>query len=335
MGVPLKTSYSRSKFRFGGHRQDSLGKISMKVPLGDFAMITEEVDVVKPSVPFLLGLDFMDKYKMYVNNVDNVLSFPHLDVHIPLIRRRGHIYLVWDTSEQILFTKSELVKLHRNFSHPTSEKLHALLKKARPDETDSKTKAILQEIEQRCEPCQRIARAPIRFKVSLPDEIDLKFCDEVSMDLMFLDGKAVLHVIDTAMHFSAATFLDSHVQTYGQTSEGIWLAFLEIWCTTYLGYPNRMRTDLGSAFTSEKWRHYTNSCGIKLRLSGAQAHNSLGIGERYHEPLRRIYRKISIDFPNVSPQILLKIAVKAMNDTMGESGKVPSLLVFGTIPASL
>ena len=61
MGVPLKTSYSKSKFRFGGHRQDSLGKISIKVPLGDFAMITEEVDVVKPSVPFLLGLDFMDK----------------------------------------------------------------------------------------------------------------------------------------------------------------------------------------------------------------------------------------------------------------------------------
>ena len=152
------------------------------------------------------------------------------------------------------------------------------------------------------------------------------------MDLMFLDGKAVLHVIDTATHFSAAKFLDSHGKTYGQTAEGIWLAFLDIWCTTYLGYPNRMRTDLGSAFNSEKWRRYTNTCGMQLLLSGAQSHNSLGIGERYHEPLRRIFRKISIDYPHIDPQLLLKIAVKAMNDTMGESGLVPSLLVFGTIP---
>lgn len=33
---------------------------------------------------------------------------------------------------------------------------------------------------------------------------------------MFLDGKAVLHIVDTAIRFSADTFLDVHGETYGQ-----------------------------------------------------------------------------------------------------------------------
>ena len=66
---------------------------------------------------------------------------------------------------------------------------------------------------------------PIKFKVSLSDEIGLKFCYKVSIDLIFLDGKAVLHVIDTTTHVSAATFLHSYGKKYGQTADGIWLAF--------------------------------------------------------------------------------------------------------------
>jgi hypothetical protein len=53
----------------------------------------------------------------------------------------------------------------------------------------------------------------VRFKVSIPED-DLVFGDEVSIDLMFLDGNAVLHVVDTATRFSAAAFLDAHDETY-------------------------------------------------------------------------------------------------------------------------
>jgi hypothetical protein len=41
------------------------------------------------------------------------------------------------------------------------------------------------------------------------------------MDLMFINGKAVLHVIDSTNRFNAATFLDSHSESYGQSSDGI------------------------------------------------------------------------------------------------------------------
>jgi hypothetical protein len=54
--------------------------------------------------------------------------------------------------------------------------------------------------------------------------------------------------------------------------------------------------------------------------------------DRYHGPLRRVYQKIEHEFPHVGLRLLLRIAVKAINDTMGTNGLVPSLLVFGVVP---
>lgn len=124
--------------------------------------------------------------------------------------------------------------------------------------------------------------------MSLPNIDDLKFGDDLSLDHMFLEENAVLHIVDMATHFSAATFLDSHGPAFGQLVVGIWLAFVETWRTAYPGFPNRFRTDQGSALTSDRWKRLTNRNGIQLRLSGVQAHSSLGIGERLNEPLRRI-----------------------------------------------
>lgn len=73
----------------------------------------------------------------------------------------------------------------------------------------------------------------------------------------------------------------------------------------------------------------TDLSGIQLRISGVKAHSSLGIGGRLHDPLRRIYSKVRADYPQAQIKVLRKIAVKAMNDTIGEKGLVLSLLVSG------
>jgi transposase InsO family protein len=119
---------------------------------------------------------------------------------------------------------------------------------------------------------------------------------------------------------------------HGQSSDGIWDALIDIWCSIHTGYPDRLRIDSGSAFTSVKRKTLTESRGITLRISGVEAHNSLGIGERYHGSLRRLYQKIEHEFPHVGPALLLRIAVKAINDTMGTNGLVPPLLVFDVVP---
>ena len=116
--------------------------------------------------------------------------------------------------------------------------------------------------------------------------------------------------------------------------KGSWEAFLDIWCTQYTGYPQILRTDAGKAFESGSCKALCKENGIELIISEIEAHNSIGVGERYHSPLRRIYIKIEYDFPAVLPQTILKIAVRAMNDTMGVNGLVLFLLVFEAIPVS-
>jgi hypothetical protein len=76
----------------------------------------------------------------------------------------------------------------------------------------------------------------------------------------------------------------------------------------------------------------TDMAGITLRISGIEAHNSLGIGERLHGPLRRIYRKVKMTNPDIERNLCLRLTFKSMNDTIGEDLLVPSLLVFGINP---
>lgn len=61
------------------------------------------------------------------------------------------------------------------------------------------------------------------------------------------------------------------------------------------------------------------------------AHNSMGQIESAKCTLRIIYRILSENYPNLSGNIRINFSVKALNDTAGLKGLVPSLLVFGTI----
>jgi hypothetical protein len=62
------------------------------------------------------------------------------------------------------------------------------------------------------------ATARLRLKITLPSKEELSFGSELSMDLIIINGKAVLHVIDSATRFNAATFLDLHSESYRQSS---------------------------------------------------------------------------------------------------------------------
>jgi hypothetical protein len=49
-------------------------------------------------------------------------------------------------------------------------------------------------------------------------------------------------------------------------------------------------------------------------------------------PLRRVYNNILMDYPHLHRSLILKLAIKATNDTIGIGGVSPSMLVFGCIP---
>lgn len=115
-----------------------------------------------------------------------------------------------------------------------------------------KIKEIPDDIVKSCDTCQRFTSPPVRCKVPFPTEEILVFGDESSTDLMWLDFKAVLHVVDNAARFYSAIFLDSNGASIGQTVEEIWFVFLYKCVALYTGYTNRLRTGQGHVFISNR-----------------------------------------------------------------------------------
>jgi hypothetical protein len=72
--------------------------------------------------------------------------------------------------------------------------------------------------------------------------------------------------------------------------------------------------------------------GINTKGVPVEAHNSIGMVERYHGPLRRVYQIIIVEIPDIDKDMALQMAFKAINDSAGPDGLVPTLLVFGAYP---
>ncbi len=100
----------------------------------------------------------------------------------------------------------------------------------------------------------------------------------------------------------------------------------------YQGLPNIIVSDAGKNFVSEEFRQHALSLDIDIKEILVKAYNSIGKVERYHSPLRRAYDILTKELPAVNKEALLQIVVKAINDSAGPDGIVPTLLVFSAYP---
>ena len=72
--------------------------------------------------------------------------------------------------------------------------------------------------------------------------------------------------------------------------------------------------------------------GIVTKGIPREFHNSLEPGERYHAPLRKIYRKLKEEQPELDPCVRLSISLHALNNTANPRALIPSPLVFSSVP---
>jgi hypothetical protein len=72
---------------------------------------------------------------------------------------------------------------------------------------------------------------------------------------------------------------------------------------------------------------------IEVEEIPVKAHHFIGKIEKYHALLKRAFEVITANFSNIiTPEHVLQIAVKAVNNTAGPNGLIPIFLVFGTFP---
>ena len=134
---------------------------------------------------------------------------------------------------------------------------------------------MLEKIQSRCKECQYLAPKPFVVKVSVPRE-EIVFNGEVVIDIMWIQAKRVLHVVDRATHFLASHFIpDDSTETIRRT-------FMQMWILIYLGPPDNLRHDQGTQFVSPKLHALAAEAVISCRPVGVERAHAMGVGERYH-----------------------------------------------------
>ena len=312
-----ETTAGSATVQFGIGTTLSTGSVEINMPIG-----TAIFHIVKADTPFLLCLQDMDKMGVYYNNLSDEVIHPS-GCH-PIVRNFGHPFIIWGTPAIHYLTEVELRQLHRRFGHPAVDRLTRILERAGHD--DPKHYALLRKITRFCTLCQKHGQAPKRFKFTLRD--DIIFNHTIYVDVMYINSSPVLHAVDEATKYQAARWLEN------MTAQQTWDMLRLCWIDTYLGPPDLIVHDAGTNFTASEFKQNAHAMHIRTKGVPTEAAQSMGIVERYHAPLRRAYEVISEELKGVTSNrvIILQMAVKAVNDTAGPNGLVPTLLVFGAYP---
>lgn len=64
----------KTMFNFGDHRHNGLGTIEGRIPTDDKCYLFTIVEIVDVDNPFLLGLDFLDRFEMILDTAKGVLE---------------------------------------------------------------------------------------------------------------------------------------------------------------------------------------------------------------------------------------------------------------------
>ena len=304
-----------------GSAERSKGTIQVETPIG---VITFQV--MGTTTPLLLCLDDMDRLGVRFDNLNNELvQGNHI---VPVVRKFGHPFMLLHRPEESMafnhLTEPQLRQLHRRFGHPSVRRLAKILSRAGYDVDNEWIKHLTKV----CEQCQLHGKAPGRFKFTLKDDHEFNY--SIIVDIFYLEDGPVLHVVDSATAFNAGKFLRE------VSARATWEALRICWIDAYQGPPEYIVHDAGRNFASQEFRQNANTLNIEVKEVPVEAHNSVGKVERYHGPVRRAYDIIKAEFQasgdKINKELILQMAFKAINDTAGPDGLVPTLLTFGAYP---
>lgn len=131
----------------------------------------------------------------------------------------------------------------------------------------------------------------------------------------------VLHIVDEATHFNAATFLER------QKSEATWKALLKCWSRVQLGPRGYLRVDQGSNLISKEFKGCAQAGGITVLDAPIESPSNMSHVEKYHAPLRRAYKGIrdSVSRSDTDRECL-QLAVKEVKESIGPKGLCPTFV---------
>ena len=337
----VEKNRSDNRFRFGdGRTYSSLKCVTFPFYIqGDRHFLTS--DVVSCDVPLLLSRESLERANAVIDFQKGELLF--LGKVIPVvITRSGHycLPLTRDMSmdnkhtNNILFNfklddnmlpdclSKKINKLHRQFAHPTADRLIKLLKTAGVDRKtvfDS-----VHDVTNSCDVCRRLKKSPLRPIVGFP--LSSTFNECLAVDLKQIgDQLYILHIIDHLTRYSQGCLIKSKKK--GIIVKGL----MECWVKIF-GPPRRVLSDNGGEFVNSEIVDFAEKFNIDLETTAAESAWSNGLVERHNGVLNDTLQKVIAD-TNCSIEIALNWAIAAKNCLLNVFGFSPNMLVFGMNPS--
>ena len=335
--VSFKKSNNTYKFGIGSCKAISSVKIPIKLGRKNVML---ETDVVANELPLLLSKASMKRASAYLDTKNDVIHMLGEEIKlintssghyaVPLCSNKATLNaLITESNPNIslvvrtpnMTKKAMALKLHRQFVHPTAEKLLKLVNLSdQKDDYELKTEIL--EVTQSCDTCKRYKQAPPRPVVGLPQST--RFNEVVVIDIKFYEGTPLLHLIDSCTRFSASAVLRSKkAKEVVDNIFGMWISIF--------GCPQEFCSDNGGEFDNEQFRDMGDAMSIKVNTTGAYSPWANGLCERYNRVLGEMIDKI-LEEVDCSLKVAVAWATSAKNSLQNVHGFSPAQLVFGFNP---
>ena len=335
----VKECSSDKIFKFGaGSKLNSLKRVIIpcQISTNSCRIATEVVD---SDIPLLMGKPSLKKAGVVLDLINDEALFFGKKINLE-VSRFGHYFiplhsdsrfgkdeitLLTSWTEPIAQKKKIVMKLHKQFGHPSAQKLRLLLTNA-----GLKDPEILDEVDSfssKCEVCAKFRKTPSRPVVAMPIATD--FNEAVAMDLKVWDfkhGVYILYLIDIATRYTKARVI------YSKTQDVIVENVISMWIAEGPGSPSKFLSDNGGEFSNESYTEMCENFNIRECKTAVESPWSNGLCERNHAVVDEMLKKMMLEEPGYTLEVALSWACHAKNCLLMSGGYSSYQLVFGRNP---
>lgn len=322
-------------FVFGnGNRIKAHVSVVLPITLGN-KNASLQADVVHNDIPMLLSRVAMKRAKTVLDTINDKVMMCGEEIKlittssghyaVPICRNRA--ILEQDNARISLssnhnMSRREIAqKLHRQFAHPPAERLICLINNSEYG-NDGELKEEIKKTSNDCKICARYKVVPPRPVVDLP--LSASFNQTVCMDIKFIRGKPILHIIDSLTRFSASSVLPS--KDANAVIENIFKTWISIF-----GSPGMFLSDNSGDFANGDLKEIGEAFNVHVATTAAELPLANNICVRYNAVLGVMVEKILEDV-DCSIAVAVAWANSAKNNLSSIHGFSPAQLVFGFNP---